>query len=383
MARRLFSRLSLVSIVAVAVAVAVQLMVLSVMRGFRDDLMSKMIGLHPHLRMVTEENTIPAVPGVTLVPSVEGEGILTAGEGMETGIKIRGVTPQSLAEMSSLVWALPEGADPVSVFSKKEGNPQVVIGSELAAQIGASPEGGRRINLIAPFGQVTPAGDLAPNRVAAQVGGIFKSGLYEVDQSLVMMDLATARQLLGPQATLGFWGYVADPMHVDQVAMNLRDHSPTLSVRTWQEDNAALFGALRLERIVMTTLLVVVVGIAATGIIGVLMMTGLARQREVGIMLALGATARQVRQIFIAHGAMMGVTGSAIGIGLAAMGCGWIARGGIPLPESLYLHTLPVALSWPGAVLIGLGGACLTTVAAWIPTRELHPTDIMHWLKGE
>lgn len=376
--------LTLVAIMAVAVAVGVQILVLSVMHGFRADLMSKFIGLSPHIRIVAE-GPLPQLD-LTVMPSVEGAGILTADGGTETGIKIRGVTPEVLTRMNSLVWALPEGEDPVSILTpsplKKE-EPVVAIGSELAAQIGVTPDGGRRVTLIAPFGQVSPSGDLIPQRMTVKVGGIFRSGLYEVDQSLVLMDPVSAKRLLGPQVTEGWWGYVADPMRVSRVARSIRDQNPELKVTTWQEENAALFGALKLERIVMGVLLGLVVAIAATGIVGVLFLLALSRQKEMGILLALGCTVSQIQKIFIGIGAIIGGIGSAVGCIMALLGCALISRGGIPLPESLYLHTLPVKVSVPGIILIS-GGACLLTMlAAWYPTRDMKRADVTHWLRGE
>lgn len=372
--------LTVVAITAVAVAVGVQILVLSVMHGFRADLMSKFIGLSPHLRIMSEE-PLPQLD-LVVMPSAEGAGILTAEGGTETGIKIRGVTPEVIARMTTLEWAHPQGQDPLSLL-KPQALPVVAIGSELAAQIGVTPEGGRHVTLIAPFGQVSPSGDLIPQRMTVTVGGVFRSGLFEVDQSLVLMDPVSAKRLLGPQGTEGWWGYVADPMQVAGVARAMRDHYPELKVTTWQEENAALFGALKLERIVMGSLLGLVVAIAATGIVGVLFLLALSRQQEMGILLALGCTVNQIQKIFIGIGAIIGGIGSVIGCALALMGCAFISRGGIPLPESLYLHTLPVAVSIPGIVLISAGACLLTMVAAWYPTRDMKRADVTHWLRGE
>lgn len=373
--------LTVVAILAVAVAVGVQILVLSVMHGFRADLMTKFIGLSPHLR-ISAEGPLPKL-ALSVMPSVEGAGILTAVGGTETGIKIRGVTPEVLARMTSLEWALPRGEDPISIFSHSNNEPVVALGSELAALIGVTPEGGRRVTLIAPFGQVSPSGDLIPRRMTVKVGGIFRSGLYEVDQSLVLMSPDSAKRLLGPQGTEGWWGYVADPMTVASIARTLRDEHPGLTITTWQEENAALFGALKLERIVMGILLGLVVAIAATGIVGVLFLLALSRQQEMGILLALGCTVKQIQKIFIGIGAIIGTIGAALGCGLALIGCALISRGAIPLPESLYLHTLPVKVSILGIILIS-GGACmLTMLAAWYPTRDMKRADVTHWLRGE
>jgi lipoprotein-releasing system permease protein len=390
MARRYLTSRAVVAIAAVAIAVAVQILVLSVMRGFRADLMDKFIGLNPHLRVLSDAPLPPL--NIELIPSVEGEGILTLDRDIETGIKIRGVTPEMLTRMPSLEWSLPQGSDPVSVFSPSPsrgegrgegGIPVVTIGSELAAQLGVTPEGRRKVTLIAPFGQVSPSGDLMPQRMTVTVGGIFRSGLYEIDQSLVMMTQADAKRLLGPQATESAWGYVADPMDVATTARALRDQYPELKITTWQEENAALFGALTLERIVMTILLILVVAIAATGIVGVLFLLGLSRQQEVGILLALGCSLAQIRKIFLLYGAMVGAIGSGIGCVVALIASVWISRGGIPLPESLYLHTLPVAVSVPGLMLVTIGAILLTTAAAWYPTRGLKTAVIAQQLKGE
>lgn len=389
MARRYLSSRAAVAIAAVAIAVAVQILVLSVMRGFRADLMTKFIGLNPHLRVVSDDPLPPL--NIELIPSIEGEGILTLDRDIETGIKIRGVTPAMLARMPSLEWSLPQGSDPVSILSPSpsgEGRgegaiPRVTIGSELAAQIGVTPESGRQVTLIAPFGQVSPSGDLMPQRMTVKVGGVFRSGLYEMDQALVIMDQADAKRLLGPQANEAAWGYVDHPMDVATTARALRDQHPDLKITTWQDENAALFGALKLERIAMTTLLILVVAIAATGIVGVLFLLGLSRQQEVGILLALGCSLAQIRKIFLMYGAMVGALGSAIGSLVALLGCLWISRGGIPLPESLYLHTLPVAISVPGVIIVGAGAVLLTTLAAWYPTRGLGTAVIAQQLKGE
>lgn len=381
MARRYLTSRAVVAIAAVAIAVAVQISVLSVMRGFRADLMTKFIGLNPHFRVVSEE-PLPLLD-LELIPSVEGEGILTLVQDIETGVKIRGVTPEMLARMPSLEWSLPQGSDPVSVLQSDREMPVVTIGSELAAQIGVTPEGGRKVTLIAPFGQVSPSGDLMPQRMTVKVGGVFRSGLYEIDQSLVMMTQSDAKRLLGPQANDAGWGYVENPMDVAVTARALRDQYPDLKITTWQEENAALFGALKLERIVMTTLLVLVVAIAATGIVGVLFLLGLSRQQEMGILLALGCSLAQIRKIFLIYGAMVGAIGAALGSVVALAICFWIAHGGIPLPESLYLHTLPVAVSVSGLILVTVGAILLTTLAAWYPTRGLGSAVIAQQLKGE
>lgn len=392
--------LTVVAIAAVAIAVCVQILVLSVMRGFRADLMGKFIGLHPHLRLVVGGDIPPL--DFQIIPTVEGEGILTADGGVETGVRIRGVTEEALARMPSLQWAspsppasLPAGWQPYpppeADWREGEGAvPSVAIGAELAGQIGATPppkadwrEGGRVVTLIAPFGRVSPSGDLMPQRLKVQIAGIFRSGLYEVDQSLVLMDPASARQLLGPQASVAGWGYVAEPMQVAAVAQTLRDQHPDWKISTWQEENAALFGALKLERIVMTTLLILVVAIAATGITGVLFLLVLSRQQEMGVLLALGATSREIRKIFMRHGAQIGIIGAGIGIALALLGCAIISSGQVPLPESLYLHTLPISVSVPGILLIGLAAIVLTTLAAWYPTRNLHQAAILKWLREE
>lgn len=372
--------LTVVAIMAVAVAVGVQILVLSVMHGFRADLMTKFIGLSPHLRIASEQ-PLPQL-NVAVIPSVEGAGILTEEGGIETGIKIRGVTPDVLTRMTTLEWALPQGEDPISLFTQT-GEPVVAIGSELAAQLGVTPEGGRHVTLIAPFGQVSPSGDLIPQRLSVKVGGVFRSGLYEIDQSLVLMDPIAAKRLLGPQATEGWWAYVPDPMQVASVARTIRDQHPDLTVTTWQEENAALFGALKLERIVMGILLGLVVAIAATGIVGVLFLLALSRQQEMGILLALGCTVSQIQKIFVGIGAIIGGIGAAIGCLFALFGCTLISRGSFPLPESLYLHTLPVAISIPGIILICCGACILTMLAAWYPTRDMKRADVTHWLRGE
>ncbi|PIR20559.1 MAG: hypothetical protein COV45_05795 [Deltaproteobacteria bacterium CG11_big_fil_rev_8_21_14_0_20_47_16] len=368
------------AILAVAIAVMVQVLVLSVMRGFRADLIEKFVGLNPHIRLVSTEAPLQ-LANMTWIPAVEGQGILDAGSGVETGVHIRGVTPALLAQMPTLEWALPVDKDPVTAF-EMSGVP-IAIGVELASQFGATPNSARTVNMIAPFGQVTPSGDLAPNRITATVRAVFRSGLYEADQSLVLMPAVYAKQLLGPQATEAWWGYTDTPMQVSRIAQQLRNDQPDATITTWQEENAALFGALTLERRVMTALLALVVAIAATGIIAVLFLLVSSRQQEMGILLALGCSPTQIRQVFMWHGAMVGAMGGVLGIGVALLGCTVISHMGIPLPDSLYVRVLPVSISIPGLVAIAVGSCLVTTFAAFWPARGIGEHSIMEQLKYE
>jgi lipoprotein-releasing system permease protein len=372
--------LTLTAIVTVAVAVSVQIVVLSVMRGFRADLMKKFLGLNPHLRLTRADHP-PDIPGIRWLPGVEGHGILDAGAGQELGIRLRGVTPEILAEMPSLEWSLPVGQTPLTALGASK--QATLIGSELASLLGLIPGTPRRVTLIAPFGQISPAGDLIPNRITVPIEGLFRSGLYEADQALVLMGVAELRQLLGPQLSEQWWGYMDDPMRVGELAQTLRAQFPDAVLRTWQEENAALLGALALERRAMMALLLLVVGIAATGVVAVLFLLVSSRHRDMGILLALGCTPAQIRRVFIWHGAMIGGMGSLLGIAVALALCMMISHLGIPLPDSLYVRTLPILVSPLGLMAIALGTCAITMFAAYWPVREIGQGRIMEQLKYE
>ncbi|MBI4366618.1 MAG: ABC transporter permease [Deltaproteobacteria bacterium] len=404
--RYLFTRfLTIVAVGSVAVSVASMVLVLSVMSGFRTQLERKLLGFTPHVtvRMEDAEETVAAsrlaglVPGATIFPWVEGEAILQDpedGGAADQGVKVIGVPPAIFAVWPSVARhtigsTAPEAgtgrravAEEVPQRGERGEAPEagIFLGSELIAERASAAA---FVRLVAPLGLLGPSGELAPSVREARVAGWLRTGLYEYDRKLVVMTPDEAYRLLGEQAMRQWALYLPDPMRTAEVRTRL---AATLGegarITTWQEQNRTLFGALRLERIMMRSLLVLMIGIASVCICGALCMHVAWRRCDLGILAAIGAASGFRQRIVLLLGAAIGLIGSGIGLAIA-LGIGWyMARHPLPLPETFYLDYLPIRIAPIPCGLIGLLGVGIAACAAWWPARmakRLSPVEALRY----
>jgi lipoprotein-releasing system permease protein len=305
------------SVGAVMLGVAALVIVMSVMNGFRADLIEKSIGLNgqavvqgfgnnlPNWRQV--EQQAKAIPGVTsAIPLIE-QPLFASLQGRTEPIILRGM------RVPDIVHTIGGKVVMGSPASLKPGSGDVAIGSRLAESLGA--EVGDQITIINPQGPSTPFGTMFRS-VSYTVGAIFEIGVYDYDKAYVMMPLQDAQKLLLMGDSVGMVEInTVDPDRVGQILTPLARETETQGVvQTWKQMNSELFKALQIERVAMFTILCIIILVAAFNIASSLIMLVRSKTRDIAILRTMGATRGAMVRIFIMVGMTIGVIGIAAGL---------------------------------------------------------------------
>jgi lipoprotein-releasing system permease protein len=221
---------------------------------------------------------------------------------------IRGVEPEAEPTVSDIVGKL--HGEPLAAL--KDGEFGIVLGGELARALGVSL--GEKITLIAPQGQVTPAG-VVPRLKQFTLTGTFDSGHYEYDSALALIHIGDAQRLFRVDGPTGVRLRIADMQRAPEVAAELaKTLPPNLLVRDWTKQNRSWFAAVQVEKRMMFIILALIVAVAAFNLVSTLVMTVTEKQADIAILRTLGATPRSVMAVFIVQGALIGVLGTLLGV---------------------------------------------------------------------
>ena len=305
---RFISIIAVLSIGGVALGVAALIVVLAVMSGFDHDITDKLIGTNAHVIVDTPTgladaedvlrrlSTLPHVAGVS--PFVSGQAILRL-PNQAFGVLVRGIDVQREARVNRLAEYLVIGHLPRT-------DDEIAIGTELAAFLSIAPDA--ELTLISPADGHTHT---------LRVSGLFRSGMYEYDATLVAMTIARAQRLYQMGTLVTGVGVKVDALSRSTgMAEAIRaELGRAYRVRTWQELNPALFGALRVEKTVMFVILTLIIVVAALNIMSMLIMLVMEKTKDIGILRALGATRSSIAALFLSQGCVIGCMG--IGLGLA------------------------------------------------------------------
>ncbi len=319
------SAISLISVAGVAIGVMALIVVLSVMTGFESDLKEKILGTNSHLvvlqyggfmadydDILAKLQDIDDIVGAT--PFIYSQVMLSSSSSV-SGVVLRGVAPTSAASVISLDKYMQEGAV-ASLATESEPDepllPGVIIGTELAGILGVSNMD--TVNIVSPTGNLTPMG-AAPKMQKYKIVGIFKSGMYEYDTTLAYISLENAQRFLNmPDEVTGIEISLKDIYDSDDVALKINKllGFPYFS-RDWKEMNSNLFAALKLDKVVMSIILVLIILVAAFNIISTLIMVVMEKNKEIAILKSMGARPISIMRIFIYEGLIVGALGTAIG----------------------------------------------------------------------
>ncbi len=300
----------------VMLSVAMLVIVMSVMNGFRAELFDKIVGLNGHAiiqgyggrldswRDVLKE--VRAVPGVTRASPLIEQPLLASFNGRVEAIFARGQTQEDIQRLGPKVQA---GA--LASLQPEAGN--VALGSELAANLGARV--GDTITIINPQGQSTPFGTV-PRQISYTVSAIFEIGVYDLDERFVVMPMQDAQTLLLLGDSVGMIEVsVTDPDHVAELLGPLAQKLSGQAVVTdWKQMNASLFEALQVERVAMFFALSIIVLVAAFNILSSLIMLVRSKSRDIAILRTMGATRRSILKIFVTTGSVIGLAGMLSGL---------------------------------------------------------------------
>jgi len=315
------SFISGVSMLGIALGVAALIIVLSVMNGFQKEVRDRMLGVVSHIevfaangaalpdleRTLREVRSNPRVLGAA--PFIATQALLARGEDMK-GAMVRGIDPALEPSVTDLAVELKKS----SLARLVAGDFGVVLGGELARSLGV--RAGDKVTLVAPSGQVTPAG-VVPRLKQMTVVGTFDSGHYEYDAGLVLMHVDDAAKIFRLEGPSGVRVKLKDLQQAREVGAQLeRSLTGDLVVRDWTRQNRTWFAAVQVEKRMMFIILTLIVAVAAFNLVSTLVMTVTDKRADIAILRTLGASPNSIMGIFVVQGAMVGVIGTLAGLAL-------------------------------------------------------------------
>ncbi|HLO75297.1 MAG TPA: lipoprotein-releasing ABC transporter permease subunit [Magnetospirillum sp.] len=304
------------SLLGIGLGVATLIVVMAVMNGFRQELLSRILGVNGHMGvyaagpLMTDfdplAEAIRRIPGVShAIPTVEGQAMASSAAG-SSGTIIRGVRPDDLLGRDIIRKGLKGAAEDF-----RAGN-SVLIGHRLAEKLGLKV--GDTITLIAPKGNATAFG-MVPRMRGYRIAGTFDIGMYEYDSGFIFMPLEAAQTYFRlPNAVSQIEVFVDDPDNVPNLRVAIyRAAGGNARIYDWQQANASFFSAIQVERNVMFLILTLIILVAAFNIISSLIMLVKDKGRDIAILRTMGATRAMVMRIFFLSGASVGVVGTLFG----------------------------------------------------------------------
>jgi lipoprotein-releasing system permease protein len=335
------SFISGVSMLGIALGVAALIIVLSVMNGFQKEVRDRMLGVVSHIEIfspggaalpdmaktLTEAKSNSQVIGASSF--IATQALLARGEDMKGAI-IRGIDPATESQVTDLA-ASSQNLEAIKALLPGEFG--VVLGYELARQLGVGK--GDRVTLIAPSGQVTPAG-VVPRMKQLTVVGTFDSGHFEYDATLAMMHMDDAAKMFRLEGPTGIRLKLKDLHQARDVAKQLSlSLTGDLIVRDWTRQNKTWFAAVQVEKRMMFIILTLIVAVAAFNLVSTLVMTVTDKRADIAILRTLGASPKSIMGIFVVQGATVGVIGTLSGL-LLGLGIAFNIDVIVPFIERLF-----------------------------------------------
>ena len=383
-----------ISIGVVMLSVAMLVIVMSVMNGFRAELLDKIVGLNGHAivqayggRLDNWESVLEEVrasDGVVDASPLIDQPLLITFNGRAEAVVVRGNTQDDIAELSDKVVM-------GDIARLQPGAEQVAIGARLAENIGASV--GDVITVINPAGRSTPFGTV-PRQVGYEIGAIFEVGLYDYDGAFIVMPIPQAQTLLLTGDTIGMIEVTTeDAERVNEIMTPIADRMAGIAiVRTWQQINSSIFEALQVERVAMFFALSFMVLVAAFNILSSLVMLVRAKTRDIAIMRTMGAGRQSILKIFVTTGFTVGAIGTLAGLALGGLVLtfrqpivefiGLITGQELWNPEVRFLTELPARTDpWEvfGIVALALILSFLATLYPALKAANTDPVQVLRY----
>lgn len=385
------------SFLGIVLGVATLIIVMAVMNGFRQELLSRVLGLNGHLGVYAVQGTVlndyerlaekvRTVDGVKLVmPLIEGQVMVSSPRSAQGAI-VRGVKPEDFSKRDILVKGIQGGS--IEEFSEPG---TVFIGERLAHKLGVYV--GEEITLISPKGTVTAFGSV-PRMRAYTVGAVFSVGMYEYDSNFIFMPMKDAQTFFDmDNAVTNLEVFINNPDKVADVQMHASGLlGPGVRIYDWQRSNATFFNAIQVERNVMFLILTLIIIVASFNMISGLIMLVKDKGRDIAILRTMGATRGMIMRVFFMSGASIGFIGTAFGVFLGLVFCDNIesirqflqSLAGTDLfsAEIYFLSKLPAEVNPSeviSVVLMALGISFAATIYPAWRAAKLDPVEALRY----
>ena len=387
------SVVTVISIIGVMAGVSALVVALAITNGFREELEKSLLGATSNVNLLQSKNEgikdyealtvrLGKLPHVTAcAPALYGE-VLASFRSRAQGIVLKGVDPAREVQVSDLLRRLREGSLEGLSETFSDADP-IILGKELAKSLGAYV--GDTILVTSPQGYVTPL-EIVPKLRHFRVVGVFDAGFYDFDATWAFTSLTAAQRLLDLGDVASVIEFKIDDIYrAPALAEQIRAAAGKgYETTTWMEQNRSLLSALRLERLVTVLTIGLVVVVAALNIFITLAMMVMEKNRDIAVLMSMGARQRQVWAVFTLHGLLIGVLGTLLGL-ILGYGTAWL--GGhyklIPLQADIYaLSSVPFhAHPWDGVwiTLAALTISFLATLYPSLAAAKLDPVKILRY----
>jgi lipoprotein-releasing system permease protein len=393
--------ISIISFLGIFLAVSVLIIVMSVMNGFRGELLSRILGVGGHVFVDVRDMPIAearniiakakAIPGVAEVrPLVDGQ-VLAVGRSGEVarGGLVNGISAADLATLDIVSTNIVGGS--LTTWGKGEyGGDEIAMGSRLAQSLGILP--GDSVELISPTGAATPFGT-TPRRKNYIVSAIFNVGMSQFDETFIYMPLEQAQLFFNKETS---WDVLElrlnEPDKADAFLPLVQNVASGRIVSDWRQASEGLVSALAIERNVMRLILMLLVAIASMNIISGLVMLVKNKGRDIAILRTMGATQGSITRVFMMSGATIGILATITGVVAGTLFCLNIKSiqslvefvfGPVFNAEIYFLSGIPAKVEWHEVLVIGLFSAIASILATIPPSLRAAKLDPVEALRNE
>jgi len=391
------SFISLISVIGIALGMTVLITVLSVMNGFQREIRTRILGVASHVQlsgaggMLSDWKRIAVEAArhdqvVAAAPFVTAQGLLTHGSAVR-GTLVRGVLPEHEERVAEFGGHMKSGR----LENLKAGEYGVVLGIELARALGATV--GDKVVLVAPQGQVTPAG-IIPRLRQFTVVGIFGVDHYEYDSGLALLALEDAQKLFRfGDAVSGVRLKLKDLFRSGAVARDLtRSLGPEVFASDWTSHHANFFRAVQIEKRMMFIVVILIIAVAAFNIVSSLVMVVTDKHADIAILRTLGAAPGSITRIFIIQGTLIGVVGTLLGL-VGGVALALNVETVVPFIENLfgikflakdvyYISDLPSEVQVPDVIITAVVSFVLSLLATIYPSwraAKVNPAEALRY----
>jgi lipoprotein-releasing system permease protein len=374
--RRLARVTAFAAVIGIAMGVAALVVALALSNGFRDEMRDKILQGTAHINILRADGLamddsasvvarVREVAGVRSASATTYDGVVVRGPKGGSYAVLRGIEPEA-AETTSLTRWIEVGS--IFHFSQTNGEPQSVIGVELANRLGVKP--GDIIQVI-PTGSSLDGVAVLPRRL--KVSAVFRSGLFEYDSTWIYLPLHTATALGNQSHSASIVSVQLENADgVKQIAEQIKQKlGNAYNTVDWQQANQPLFAALALERRMGLFIIGLIIAIAVLNITTMLILVVVERRRDIAILNALGATQKGVMLVFVIEGAVVGLVGSLTGVVIGLFAC-WIGNYFkiVSLPADVYsISSVPLNVRVTEVTLAALVAFALSVLATLYPAR--------------